>query len=146
MRFTESPFRVASHPDEGRDADPDAIATLRQMVDALEGERRAQVIVWAKQADAAMCSFRPSQRPSLRRFELSRAAWRAVTAFPSDQDDVMRDALSRTLGPDQVQPAWPTGALMGSCTADEAQRLAHLLDMWAYPSTDMTDQTGDTAA
>jgi hypothetical protein len=145
VRFTDNPFRVARHPDEGREADPNAVAILRGKVDALEGEQRAQVIVWAKEADAAMCSFRPSQNPSLRRFELSRAAWRAVTSSLLP-DDTMRAALVAVLGDDQVQPAWPTGALMGSCAADEAQRLAHQLDQWAYPTSEDTTQTGDTAA
>ena len=144
MRFTDNPFRVARHPDEGRPADPNAIATLRSMVDALEGDRRAQLIAWAKEADAALCSFRASQNPSLRRFELMRAAWRAVTSSLLP-DDTLRAALVAVLGDDAVQPAWPTGAILGSCNADEAMRLAHLLDQWAYPSTD-TDQTGDTAA
>ena len=145
MRFTDTPFRVVNHPDEGRDADPNALDVLRGKVEAVTAPQRAQLIAWAKEADAAMCSFRPSQRGSLRRFELTRAAWRTVTAYPSDQDDVMRDALARILGDDEVQPAWPTGALLGSCNADEAQHLAHLLDQWAFPSTDTTD-TGDTAA
>ena len=163
MRFTDSPFRVVNHPDEGRDADPHALDVLRGKVEAVTAPQRAQLIAWAKEADAAMCSFRPSQRGSLRRFELTRAAWRTVTAptllavtidgvhriaadmLSKAPDLMMRDALARTLGDDQVQPAWPTGALLGSCNADEAQHLAHLLDQWAFPSTDTTD-TGDTAA
>lgn len=131
MRFTDD-NRVRRPPAEGRDADPTAIAHLKLLVEIVDGEQRAQLIRWAKEADAAHAPFRPSQQPTLRRFELSRAAWRAVTSSLLP-DDTMRAALVVILGDDAVQPAWPTGAILGSCNADEAARLAHLLDQWASP-------------
>lgn len=114
-------------PDEGDPADPDALAALRRLLESMPDDERQRVIVWNQEANAAGRSFSLSVNPSVRRFEILRAAIRC-TEFLRD-DELIRAALKEVMGGDEpLMPAITIGACLGALTIAEAASLANTAD------------------
>ena len=121
------PPRTLTRPDEGRDVEVGTIDALRTVLERdVDSAGKQWVRAKVLEAEASQLSIKPSGRASLRRFEASRALVACASRWPDDPDTPLRAALAHVIG--ELDPAWPTGAVLGSCTWDEAARVAHALD------------------
>jgi hypothetical protein len=108
--------------DEGPPADPDAVAILKAKLDGLSTAGQNIVMAWLAQAKEAEVPFHNDGTVSVRRFALARACW-ALVAHMDGDDELVRLALAFVAGDDAVQPAFPTGAIIGALTPEQADRL-----------------------
>lgn len=108
--------------DDGGHVDDDDVAAMLARLNALTGPGRA----WAqaKLLEARDAGVKISLRESrtTRACEISRAlaSWAETWG---DDDQLVRHALVHVVGDDRVQPAWPTGAVLGALGVDEATAL-----------------------
>ena len=114
---------------EGPDADPDALAVLKEHHDGLQPERRrwiSDVRRTARDADVSPDRLSLTARASVKRFELARALIGLAERGMAD-DDIVRDLLL-AVDPALAQPAIPLGAALAVLTVDEATTLARVVD------------------
>jgi hypothetical protein len=106
-------------PDEGRDADPGAIETLRSKTAAIPpGGGAAWLTQTVRGCELAGASISMKERPSLRRFELCRALYLLAANGLTDRFD---DMVSAVIGDiDERDPV----ALLASMDVDEATTFA----------------------
>lgn len=103
-------------------------------------ERAQQAAAWANEAKRGARPFHlaPDQRTQ-RTGAILLAAVACLDHLwdddPADLDQLVRAALTMAIGED-LQPAWPTGAVLGSLTLTQAQRLAEIAE--AFASDDHT--------
>jgi hypothetical protein len=118
----ENPATVPEPPEEGRDADPATVATLRAMTAAIPPDGGAAWLtrtVRGCELAGASISMNEKQggRPSLRRFELCRALYLLAANKMTDRlDDMVRATVGDVPG--------PTVALLASMGVDEATTFA----------------------
>lgn len=103
-------------------------------------ERAQQAAAWANEAKRGARPFHlaPDQRTA-RTGAILLAAVACLDHLwdddPADLDQLVRAALTMAIGED-LQPAWSTGAVLGSLTFPQAQRLAEIAE--AFASDDHT--------
>lgn len=101
--------------------DPDVDAMLARL-NALDGAGRAWATAKLREARDAGVKISLRESRSARAFEISRALATWAETW-GDDDELARQALVHVLGDDRVQPAWPTGAVLGALGQDEATEL-----------------------
>jgi hypothetical protein len=122
--------------DEGDMVSDDDLAALRARIGNLGDWQKWRLHAW-------LAEGREQERPwdsteagmSARRWSIARAALRCLVADfaeeeGADRDRMVRAALTAVIDED-VQPTWRTGAVLGSLTAEQAEQLAHLADLFA---------------
>lgn len=123
---TSAPARIdpltttKQRPDEGPLVDDAKVETLKARVQA-DAEVLATVSEWVKQGTKGKVpwNFGNGKSISTRRYGIALVA----TEVAPLGDQVMRNLLTDVLGEDRVQPDFPTGAILGSLTIDEARRM-----------------------
>ena len=103
--------------DEGPDMDPADIEAMRNELGRLDKELFDRITGWVIQANEAGTSISLRTKPSKRRFSVARFMLVAV----HHDEDVVRAVLSLAIG-EEVQPAFPTGAVLGSLSQAEAEK------------------------
>jgi hypothetical protein len=116
------PLRPA--PDEGAEVDAGDVDALRGEFARLDDRLRHDVARWAMEAGRAGRTWTMQKKGpvSRRRWEVSRAAL-ALAALADGDDAIARAALALVLGEDDCQ-THPIGALLGTLTIEEADRVA----------------------
>ena len=139
----ESPALWAA-PDNGPDVSAEDAATLRAKIGELTGEDLDTMRAWTRDAREQDRPWSTGADISTRGFAIARAALRCIRAFPyAGRDAHTRAAIAYALV-EELQPAWHTGAVLGSLTADQADTVADLAD--AYAAKDKTVRTVIDAA
>lgn len=129
-----APVTVLSRDlDDGPHMDTDDGAALRSAAAALPDHQRDHLAAWqaeAKLSGRGWGAVKPA--PTQRTHAVVLAALRCVTELwdDDDPDALTRAALSLVIGED-IQPAWRTGAVLGSLTIDEALDLEELAACFA---------------
>ena len=131
-------------PDEGDLVTDDDAEALRETVGRLEGDDIATMRAW-------VLDSREQDRPwsygtdiTTRGFAVARAALRCIRAFPYGGRDARTRAAIAYVLTDDLQPAWRTGAVLGSLSIAQADELADLADL--YRAKDKTVRTVIDAA
>jgi hypothetical protein len=116
------PLRAA--PDEGPEVGAVDVDGLRAEFASLDDRLRHDVARWAMEAGRAGRTWTMQKKGpvSRRRWEVSRAAL-ALAALADGDDAIARAALALVLGEDDCQ-THPIGALLGTLTIEEADRVA----------------------
>lgn len=127
------PTRLDAPPPDNGPAVPDEdVAAITRAGNNLQIERRQRVAAWVQEAKRAGQPWGPVNGMAERTFALYVAAVRCARELWDDEhpDALTRAALSLVIGED-VQPAWSTGAVIGSLTIAEAERLDELAATYA---------------
>jgi len=113
--------------DDGDPVSADTVQALRDTVAGLDDRQSAQLGQWARDA---VTQRRPwaSSDVTERTHAIALAAIACVRHMHDDDepDGLTRAALGEVIGED-LHPTWRTGAVLGSLSIDEAQRLARLV-------------------
>lgn len=138
-----------STTDDTAVVDDSAHAALAAAVEAMDDAHRQLAAVWRRDGRVQRRSWgsaRPGEMTE-RTFALDTAAMRCASALYDDDDPdaLTRAALSLVIGED-VQPAWLTGAVIGSLTVDQAQRLEEIAARFAAGDEATTRQLGVAVA
>jgi hypothetical protein len=131
-------FRVKTDPDEGGQADPRAVALLRQRLNELakaDVGARKWLEGLMREAVAAGCTLDLKANPSLRRFEACRGLY--LIAKSDDRDLGLLPLLILVLG--DLQPSIPLGAYVGSLDVHEATQFARYCDQLVVEAIDAAD-------
>lgn len=105
--------------DEGGPRPADEVQDLREAMQALTGEARlAALALLAAARDGGV----PIGYETDRQWRIRRAIFQWVRTR-GDDDELLRAALVHVLGDDRVQPGFPTGAVLGALTINEAEAL-----------------------
>ena len=125
------------------DATRDALAAA---IEAMPPAHRALAASWqagGRNQRRSWGSVHPGKMTS-RTHALNLAAMRCATALHDDDDPdaLTRAALSLVIGED-VQPTWLTGAVIGSLTIDQANRLEEIAASFAAGDDTTTRQLGE---
>ena len=125
------------------DATRDALAAA---IETLPPAQRALAASWqagGRSQQRSWGSVHPGKMTS-RTHALNLAAMRCATALHDDDDPdaLTRAALSLVIGED-VQPTWLTGAIIGSLTIDQANRLEEIAASFAAGDDTTTRQLGE---
>lgn len=107
--------------DEGAPALDSAIDELLRQMSLLEGPGRQWALGVLREARDGGVPIHLSAKRSERAFAITRAVWHWASEHPDD-DELVRCALVLVVGDDRVQPAFPTGAVIGALAIDEADR------------------------
>jgi hypothetical protein len=110
-------------PDEGGDADPDAVDALERAYRALDDAARS----WFKRlaTDAGNLSLKDNR--TVRRFEIVRGVATLCEGF--DNDDAVRACIAAGLGEELAHSkAFSPGQLLGAMSAEEAKKFAKVAD------------------
>ena len=124
------PARVWTAPDDGPAVDDGDRVALKRKAAELPKDRAQRCAAWraeGKRHGAPWGGVTADGAWSQRCWSDNRAALLCALHLwdDADPDALTRAALAVVTGED-VQPAWPTGALIGSLTVDQAERLADL--------------------
>ena len=138
-----------STTDDTAVVDDSSYAALAAAVEAMDHAHRQLAAVWRRDGRVQRRSWgsaRPGEMTE-RTFALDTAAMRCASALYDDDDPdaLTRAALSLVIGED-VQPAWLTGAVIGSLTVDQAQRLEEIAARFAAGDEATTRQLGVAVA
>lgn len=126
-------------PEDGPNVDDSDAAAIRTAIGALEGDDLNTIRAWTRDANKQDRPWSDGSNIHARGFAIARSALRCIRAFPyGGRDNKTRAAIAYVIG-DDLQPAWRTGAVLGSLTADQADQLADLAD--AYKAKDKTART-----
>lgn len=111
-------------------ADED-VAALRKEILALPEDRKVRCQLWATEARSDDRSFdpQPDKTMRLRHWAVARAAVFCARDFPDEA--AVRSALATVLEMAELPSTWRTGAVFGSLTVDETNRLADLAARFA---------------
>jgi hypothetical protein len=133
--------------DDGEEVSDAEASALRPFMDALPQDRLDLARSWQHQGRT---SLRPWHRHTdapryARPFAITIAAVRCLTHLWDDDEpeELTRAALALTINEPFLPPSWPTGAVLGSLTIDQAQRLDDIAT--AFAGGDNTT-TADLAA
>lgn len=117
-------------PDEGGDADPEAVAVLRKRAGELDGEAKALMGAIATEAIQGGVSYHMGERQTVRRFEIARGLL-SLAPHVDDERETIRHILAAIVGDVAHFPAVTVGAVLGSLSADEAATWARMCDAFA---------------
>ncbi len=108
---------------------------LKQLVDRVAASpAKAWVNAWVSEAHAADVGWNPRPKPTVRRFEILRAAHHLAVLAERDDEAAVRLLIACVLDTDQAEhPTTPVGRWLADLTVPEAGRLAdmaqHALDL-----------------
>lgn len=122
------PAKLRRKPNhDTKDASPQEAEEARRAYRHLPDDRQSLVLTWQSEANTAVRSFTAkADKPSRWSVLVSQAA--CGLAAHTDDDDIARAWLTLVMGEDTVQ-THPVGALLGSLTLTEAERLCELVDL-----------------
>ena len=122
------PAKLRRKPSRGpKDASAEEAREAKQAYQRLPDDRQSLVLAWQSEANTAVRSFTAkADKPSRWSVLVSQAA--CGLAAHTDDDDIARAWLTLVMGEDTVQ-THPVGALLGSLTLTEAERLCELVDL-----------------
>lgn len=142
--------------DDGGPLDDTTRAHLVRVIAGSPKGVRDTVNLWLAQSVSAGVSFDPRFEPTVRRFEITRAALKLATATSGDeQDDTcarMIIGLATGAAVRSIDFHGSAGAHLGSLTIDEAKRVSDLADAFGdtltliYREDGTPDIKGDVAA
>lgn len=125
-----------------------ACDALKASFNELPSDRIVAFRGWMKQGIDAGVDWQP-KRPegtawSLRCYSIVNAVHECLVHLwdDDDPDALTRAALVLVLGDDAVQPAFATGAILGSLTPDEAKSLAQIAVAFSHDDADITQRLG----
>lgn len=122
------PAKLRRKPSRGpKDASAEEAREAKQAYQRLPDDRQSLVRAWQSEASTVARSFTAkADKPSRWSVLVSQAA--CGLAAHTDDDDIARAWLTLVMGEDTVQ-THPVGALLGSLTLTEAERLCELVDL-----------------
>lgn len=130
---TPEPTRVTADPQpDGDPVSDEEVSAIKAATRALPKERAQRVAAWMAEAKRGGHPWGSTTAMGERTFSLCVAAVRCVTELWDDEhpDALTRAALHLVIG-EELQPTWTTGAVLGSLTIAEAERLDELAATYA---------------
>lgn len=134
-------------PDAGGEVSADVCRAVADGIRALDADRQTVFMRWRKEALRGARGWhdaRDGQAWSARTHAAMVAIGECLThLWDSDEPDTLtRAALAVTLGDDQVQPSFTTGALLGTLSPDESRQLTQIAAAFGRDEPDVVASLG----
>ena len=137
---------VRERPDDGGPLDQPSLDALFAAIKA--SPARPVVNGWLRQAADAGESWNPRVRPTIRNFEISRAAYHMALATDGD-DEVARTILAAVIPAERhtvIQPAFDVGVTLGALTIDEARAVVDVAERLTTTKSERGESPADVVA
>ena len=121
-------------PDEGDQADPNAIAALQRAYGALSDGPRMWIGRLTTEAQRSSVPFHLKDTPTVRRFEIVRGLVLLAAGGTVDDDDLRELVAASGVGDAALFPSVAVGHVVGSMSVGEAALFARMADAYQPPS------------